>query len=291
VGEWLDSIGDELGLGPGLMICDGVISPPGDAVPKHFDGIETLTVQLTGCKRWRIAPCPEAAFPYHSSFPGLAHNLRDGEDPLGHIPTTFSPKMPKGARTVMMRPGSVCFLPRGWWHETESLAPSISLSFVLRTEHWGNLLSNHFLSQLVALPQFRVPVPVATAAQRAAARSSAAAMLLAASERILQMSPDELFPPSAHERRFRPVAGADIAWSRPRKPSDQWKIVVSSPAEGRVEIAADQGVADIVKWISTRRAPFSLRQLAAASKPLNPEPVVDTLIEAGYLGSVERATA
>jgi ribosomal protein L16 Arg81 hydroxylase len=288
VGQWVQNISDELGLGPGLMICDGIISPPGDAVPKHFDGIETLTVQLTGCKRWRIAPCLEAAFPYHSAFPALAQNWRDGSDPHGKIPRAFSSKMPKGARTVMMRPGSVCFLPRGWWHETESLAPSISLSFVLRTESWANRLSAAFLDRLMETPQFRAPVPVATPGQRAAARRATGEVLKAAAALLVQMTPEALLPAAPAARRFRPVAGADLAWTRARKASRSWKILVSSPASGQVQLEVDEGVAGIVRWISARRAPFSLRQLAAATKPHDPARVVDTLIEAGYLGAVDQ---
>lgn len=291
VGKMAMSIKDELGLTLDQLICDAIVSPRGDSVPKHFDGIETLTVQLTGKKRWKIAPCPEAAFPYHSAFPGLDRNWRDGEDPYGLLPKTLSKAMPKGARTVMMRPGSVCFLPRGWWHETEALEPSISLSFVLRTPTIADAVISALTGELFDQPAWRRPMPVATRAHRRDARRAAAALLADGAKILGALDPMELFPPRDEERKYRTVSGGRIAWSKRARKADGWKIVVTTPAAEPLEIAADQAVAKIVRAISTRRGPFSLRELSAATRPYDPTPVVDTLLEAGYLDSAEPAQA
>ena len=125
VAAWLESLVRELGVPGGKSIfCCAIVSPPGEALPVHFDDIEVISLQLSGRKRWWIAPPDEGGrFPLQNSFDRARR--RDAY-PLA-IPELSGPP------TLEMRRGSVVFLPRGFWHRTEALEPSVNLVFVIDT--------------------------------------------------------------------------------------------------------------------------------------------------------------
>ena len=120
VRAWLAGLERELELTPSL---DGsarygaVFASPGQAgAEMHFDRYDILSIQLGGTKRWWVAP-PKVPFPtttwgvgdvYGPSFDARAY--RDG----------FMLPERRDMQKISVRPGSVFYLPRGWWHETEA---------------------------------------------------------------------------------------------------------------------------------------------------------------------------
>src|SRR5262249_44342922 len=86
-----------------------------------------------------------------------------------YFPTSLSTQMPADAWVIQMEPGSVLFLPRGYWHETVALEPCISLSFVLKTATWGDVALSVMDRIVESSVQWREPAPLAPEAQRAAA--------------------------------------------------------------------------------------------------------------------------
>jgi 50S ribosomal protein L16 3-hydroxylase len=104
--------------------CTLFCNQPGARTRMHFDPIDTITMQVTGSKRWRLAPNLHASHPtvsYATLDPQLMPDLRlYAHD---RLPT----RMPDDAEEYILTPGSVLYVPRGFWHETESDEASISL--------------------------------------------------------------------------------------------------------------------------------------------------------------------
>jgi Cupin superfamily protein len=154
--EFVTAIRKELGLRNGQVVGTIAYSPQGKGVRKHYDGNEGLILQLVGSKRWRIAP------PMKMVFPGECA----GDD--GGMPAT--------SKELILQPGSVSFLPRGWWHETVAITPSLSLNLEIHTEVWSSIFSQALYLQLLDKAEWCTPVSLATAIQREAARNRLAEM-------------------------------------------------------------------------------------------------------------------
>jgi ribosomal protein L16 Arg81 hydroxylase len=288
VGEWVEALRRELGLGRGQIMCDAVVSPPGDAVPKHFDGIETLSVQILGRKRWRIASCPDVRFPSHSVFPALTHNWRDGERRLSYAPASFDVQMPKDSRVFLMKPGSVVFLPRGWWHETTALEPSISLSVVLRPEPWAAMVTRVLSDTLEADAEWRAPVPLATPRQRSLARRRLAELLAALPEKLGTIRPAGVIPLSAAEERFRPVRGVRF---RSRAAARGVVCRLESAELSRpLEIETEPEVARAIEWMARSRRPFARATVEAIAPGLKLGGILGRLVKVGLLVRLPAST-
>jgi 50S ribosomal protein L16 3-hydroxylase len=114
----------------------------------HFDDHEVIVVQLAGRKRWTIAQNTTVVNPLHNAgraLEGEAGRYADGPPP---------PDLRRG-KAVALRPGSVLFLPRGYWHQTIAQERSISLTFGFRTPSWLDLLQQHLASTLSLRPEWR----------------------------------------------------------------------------------------------------------------------------------------
>lgn len=104
------------------------LGPPGTYTPLHYDATHNLLAQVVGCKRVRL-------FPPHS--PSLKGHI--APPPLGNTSTLTQAAITALGRQVdvhtppplecILEPGDVLFIPRGWWHEVESLTISASVSF------------------------------------------------------------------------------------------------------------------------------------------------------------------
>jgi 50S ribosomal protein L16 3-hydroxylase len=112
----------ELGTPQPKIGCNVFVSPAGMGTRMHFDEQDVFLVQLHGRKRWKVAPMREAPYP-PEGYMGA------GVGPeLGLIATRFATKMPKDAKTIVLRPGSVLYLPKGYWHASQTIESSIALT-------------------------------------------------------------------------------------------------------------------------------------------------------------------
>lgn len=281
VARFVEQLRTELGFRPDQIICDALVSPGGDAVPKHFDGIETMSIQLAGRKRWRVAPCTEVSFPNHSVFPGVAHNWRDGERQLSYAPASFTTSMPKKSRAVLMAPGSAQFLPRGWWHETSATGPTISLSVVLRTDTWSQILVRELSRALEEQSALRAPVSLATPDQRRKARQQLVEQVKIAAARLRSLAGDAVFPLSSDEQRFA-LAG-QVTLSKKRRKEQTLYRLDAVGAERSVEFETDDDMVPVLQWLTDRREPFSRRELENVAGVQNAKGLVETLVDTGLL--------
>jgi 50S ribosomal protein L16 3-hydroxylase len=105
--------------------CTLFCNQPGARTRAHFDPVDTLTLQLRGRKRWRVAPNALASNPT-TSWATLDGSAKKAELWLyahGELPAA----LPAGAEEFTLEPGAVLHVPRGYWHETESDQESVSL--------------------------------------------------------------------------------------------------------------------------------------------------------------------
>jgi len=154
VGCWLDELSDETGVPRHLCFCSAFISQGGQGLPLHFDNKEVIAVQVAGRKRWLVAMNTAIAFPTANFTAGSAFGTSGMPGlPIGGI----SVPDPEHLQSVNMEPGSVLFLPRGYWHGTQALENSISLSFGFALPSWAAVFADRLKAALLEADHWRAP--------------------------------------------------------------------------------------------------------------------------------------
>lgn len=134
-----------------LGYCNLYVTPAGRGVPLHFDDHEIIVVQLAGKKVWTFAPNTNVIYPTSNS--GRVFTDMVKRYAVGAIPKSI----PQPSKKAIMLPGSVLFLPRGYWHQTDALELSISITFGFRTPCWAELLSGYLMQKLILESAWREP--------------------------------------------------------------------------------------------------------------------------------------
>lgn len=117
--------------------CPVYASPDGVGEALHFDQNANFIIQIKGEKIWQVAPNQHVVRPtdrYTTAQPTPSAELRI------YGPAELPTALPSDAQTVHMKPGSVLFLPRGYWHQTQAVGDSLSLNFTFDQPTWADLL-------------------------------------------------------------------------------------------------------------------------------------------------------
>ncbi|MFE9437028.1 cupin domain-containing protein [Streptomyces sp. NPDC006640] len=109
----------------------------------HWDDHDVVVVQIEGAKRWRLFG-PTRRVPLH-------RDVADPEPP---------PDVP--VAELVMEPGDVLYLPRGWWHAVtaDQGRPSLHLTCGVTPPHTGIRLLAWLADELLASDTFRRDLPL-----------------------------------------------------------------------------------------------------------------------------------
>jgi hypothetical protein len=135
------------------------------AFPAHYDTHEVWAVQVEGEKTWNL-------WEGRADWP-IAHPLFRGQPQAHH-------EQAKGRlrEKVLLRPGDLLYLPRGWYHDALAEAPaSVHVAYGVHAPLGMDLL-NILLERALYEPDFRRPLPRqdGSAAARFALTSRAGAL-------------------------------------------------------------------------------------------------------------------
>lgn len=139
------SLARELGLPDGHVRTSMFVAPEAGVSRKHFDSLHVFSIQLVGEKTWELARNTEIPSPTEGHTPpgGLQPDLL----PI----TTVKPplEMPADTVKVLLKPGSVVFVPRGDWHATYAHSRSISLSIGFEPPPWVDVVLGALRTELL----------------------------------------------------------------------------------------------------------------------------------------------
>ncbi|RZA04325.1 MAG: hypothetical protein EOP11_15360, partial [Proteobacteria bacterium] len=150
---WLRSIQRELGLTEQTYArCNLYAIPDGGRTACHYDQNINFVCQITGEKVWELAPNAHIMNPntrHTAGTPGDASTEAFAKKGLpAELPT-------EGRIRVVLKPGSVLFVPRGWWHQTSSKGDSIALNFTYDQISWAQVLASAISRRLMADEKWR----------------------------------------------------------------------------------------------------------------------------------------
>jgi ribosomal protein L16 Arg81 hydroxylase len=144
----------DLGMPAGSIDGEVFCSTGPSGAWMHSDFDVNFAVLLSGHKRWRIAPNEHIRNQMGMCAPSSAEAPDPSQLALAER-TPFPDRMPDDAIEIEVGPGGVVFLPRGWWHETESDGECLQVNFVLKNPTWISVLSGAIKSILVRDPEWR----------------------------------------------------------------------------------------------------------------------------------------
>ena len=276
---------------PVTRVTVGVFcNQPGAYTPMHFDPVDTITVQLAGSKRWWIAPNPLAP------QPTIAWAVRDrAVDPelwqYAHDPLPVE-RLP-GAEEHLLTPGSVLYIPRGWWHETHSDEESVSLHVHHVHLPWADAVLESLRGVLLRQERWRAGAhPLWDADRRDEAGATAAELLDDLVRAARELAPADVLPAAekdaAGAQRLVRRAVAGVAFLGPGA-DGQRQVEVAALEHGAqrrstLAVGADQEAG--VRLLVAADRPLSLTDLAAQVPGLSVDrarELVGLLLDTGFL--------
>jgi 50S ribosomal protein L16 3-hydroxylase len=260
--EHMQRIERDLGLPAGRLTCSYFAMPPGAVVLPHFDTQPALCIQLKGTKTWHIGRTPAMPAPLHNhvldTVSPVIGNYYDGELPV---------KMPEDALEVVMKPGSVLYLPRGHVHATRSHDHTLSVTLDINLPTWTDLLVQTLRSRLSRMEAWRGHAlgVDGSAAARGEARSRLTELLPQARtvfEEVLA-SPDEILDASSPaimpgpKRRYQRAPGVEMRVENlaPEGEPD-WHFLITAPGGDRTDIEVSPELVPLCLWLAERRESF-----------------------------------
>ena len=120
-----------LGATP-VSSCGLWISSAGCVTPLHYDLSNGLLCQVRGTKQvWLFDPAQrDRLYPRGGTFPGFDNYERQSRVDIHHPDLAAFPEFRRAAALeCALREGDTLFIPSEWWHEVETLEPSLSVQF------------------------------------------------------------------------------------------------------------------------------------------------------------------
>ena len=150
---WLRGIQRDLGLsGETYGRCNIYAIPAGGRTACHYDQNINIVCQITGEKVWELAPNTHVVNPDVRHTMGTPPERSTAAYAKGKLPS----EMPaEGRLRVVLKPGSVLFVPRGWWHQTSSAVDSIALNFTYDQLSWAQVASAALCQRLMREEKWR----------------------------------------------------------------------------------------------------------------------------------------
>ena len=127
-------------------------TPAGGGTRLHFDANANFIIQISGTKRWTLAPNTSVENPTER-FTAGAFEMPAALEKQCHAP--LLDEMPDDCLELILQPGCVLFLPRGYWHATTTDEDSLSLNFTFSQPTWADVLTKSLQELLLNSPEWR----------------------------------------------------------------------------------------------------------------------------------------
>jgi hypothetical protein len=244
-------------------------SPMHGGLGAHYDCTANMIIQLSGRKRVRVAPSG-----VRNPTRQFAAGAPSSPDTALEFAAGVSPEFPRETATHVLRPGSVIYLPPGWWHETHALGETFSISLINSSPTFVEVFVSALRSRLVQSERWRERAYGAWGDARIREHSQKAFKTLIDElpATLQKLTPDDLLGTFDQldlatrlsyltpRSRFRRNPDAKVAISR--APADA-RVRVTF---GRQEFQAPLRRSDVpaFAWVAKRRGVFSVEEMSDA---------------------------
>lgn len=150
--EWIDALRKKLSLSSLTYgRCLVYATPDGKGTAPHFDQNINFVLQIHGTKKWIMAPNSQVTNPM------TRHTMGQPTDPelMTYMDSPMPIAMPDEIQRFELKPGSLLYVPRGYWHSTEAEGNALSLNFTFTAPTWLDLFNAALRSRLALSPEWR----------------------------------------------------------------------------------------------------------------------------------------
>jgi 50S ribosomal protein L16 3-hydroxylase len=236
---YMKQIRIDLGLpdSPKAGYVIGYASPDGKGTAAHYDCNANFVVQIKGNKKWRLATNTSVENPsirYTTRTPVSVELQRQSKKPM---PT----QMPKNYTEVLLKPGSVLFVPRGVWHETLAEGESLSLTFSLTQPTWADVFSKSIFEKLNLFPKWRALADGVVSLdpnEKQRAEKEYGKLLTGLVDDLSPLKPSEYLP---KEARYSPPTGIKLQMRN-------GSATIFQNSKKLIEIEIDQEIKKFLDW-------------------------------------------
>ncbi len=146
LGRWTDALSQQLAI---RIAVNLYFSSPGyQAYPLHYDTHDFFILQIAGSKRWQI---------YEPTLPSVS--FQPGSEAARQEPVPLPAVDQEPLTEVLLQPGDVFYLPRGYWHQALAEGErSLHLTVGLHRPSGAELLG-WLAESLTHDPNFRRSLP------------------------------------------------------------------------------------------------------------------------------------
>jgi 50S ribosomal protein L16 3-hydroxylase len=149
---WLEALKRDLGLPTSTYArCIVYATPDGKGTAAHFDQNINFVLQLHGTKRWWLAANENIENPTQRFTIGQELDPELATYAMTEMPTA----MPESKSEYLLKPGSMLFVPRGYWHSTEAQGEALALNFTFSQPTWVDLFTLALRSRLLLSHEWR----------------------------------------------------------------------------------------------------------------------------------------
>lgn len=150
--SWLEEIRKDLGISAQTYSrCLIYATPDGKGTAPHFDQNINFVLQIQGTKIWRLAANEQLVNPLTRHTMGTEPD----HEMAAYLETKLPVKMSEDAYTIELKPGSLLFVPRGYWHSTEAQGEALALNFTFTAPTWIDVFTTALRSRLALSPEWR----------------------------------------------------------------------------------------------------------------------------------------
>lgn len=150
--QWLLNLKKDLGLPESTISrCMVYATPDKKGTAAHFDQNINFVLQLHGTKTWWIAENEHVENPTERFTIGQPM----GSELASYVEIDMPKVMPLNKKEIILKPGSMLFVPRGYWHMTQASGDALALNFTFSQPTWADLLTAALHSRLNLSPDWR----------------------------------------------------------------------------------------------------------------------------------------
>ena len=154
LGEVASQLTQDLGLPKNSITCEVFCSNADSGASMHSDFDLNFHLMLSGKKRWMLAPNHHIVNQTEVCLSGGRKQKDPFQLQLAHT-KPFPSHMPDDAQTFDLEAGGALFIPRGFWHQTQSSGECLSLVFCMKGPDWLRILLRALENRLIMDPAWR----------------------------------------------------------------------------------------------------------------------------------------
>ena len=270
---FLGALESELGVAPGSARMGVFASPRDDGAAAHYDTNDVFSIQLSGDKKFYIAPVKEVVNPT-----GMQYSTNTTPRPFHYPQMSAGFPDPSNAefQCMDMSPGSVLFMPRGMWHHTQASGDSMAMSIIINPAPAVDAILEQLKFTLLQDPLWRAPLYGAWDPDNPGGRRNLEDLIEDLRRAAARLTPAQVLQGSAglgyridhidENTRFQRIPTARVECVADGAESVQVKVINDDLDRGRretLDITVREFEADLIMWLAARPGPVSGHEIAA----------------------------